>query len=80
MKFIDFSIFVGHFLPIRLSGSRDPIESGSNPDSDLQHYLPATSCYEEVLQFCFADGLYGNLQGRKEKWHWWLGDAYLFFL
>jgi hypothetical protein len=39
MKFINFfSMFVGHFCPSGSGyGSRDPIESGSNPDVDPQH-------------------------------------------
>jgi hypothetical protein len=40
LKFINFfSIFVGHFCPLESgSGSRDPIESGSNPDPDPQYW------------------------------------------
>ncbi len=51
MKFMNFfSMFVGHFFPLGSGyGSRDPIESGSNPDPACccQHMIgmPRKACY-----------------------------------
>jgi hypothetical protein len=49
-----FSMFVGHVCPPGSGsghGYRDPIESGSNPNPDPQHYLTAT--YFTITNFCF---------------------------
>jgi hypothetical protein len=49
MKFINFSIFVGHFCPPG---------SGSNPDRDPQHWLNLLLCSQGLNKHNFPGALF----------------------